>query len=394
MLVQRTIEQDTPITNISPIRSAETLPLSAALDCQTMTAYLQAQSPQSMLVGELCADVHCDQGITVQRCELLDCKPGKRALIRYHVALPQHDRRVEIFGKIYSDERQLTRITQVMNDLWYDLFHDRTRRGTERCGIPQPVGTIPELSMHLYIPAGGEFLDTVLTRAEGVQAIQHTARWLSTLHQHSLQLTKRFDLANEVTNLATWAELVGQHHPALATSAQQLFDGLEQLAQEIVLETATPIHKDFHYRHVLCDNVRPVQLNENSVSHHNRSIVTESYTGGRINVIDFDEIRLGDRNFDLAHFCANLHLLAYRQQGTPHSFEKLEAYFLRTYAYHIGQTWATFAHKNRQRFRFFYAYSCIKIARQLTLGFGPSPVPSGTDRYRQIQMILKQGNQQ
>ena len=46
---------------------------------------------------------------------------------------------------------------------------------------------------------------------------------------------------------------------------------------------------------------------------------------------------------------------------------------------------------NRAKFVYFYLYTCLKIARQLCLGVGPGPVPTGEERRRQAQMILRQG---
>ncbi len=103
-------------------------------------------------------------------------------------------------------------------------------------------------------------------------------------------------------------------------------------------------------------------------------------------MIDFDELRLGDPNFDLAHFCANLHLLAYRQSGSPHHLCALEQRFLTAYARPTGWNWTN----HGSRFNYFYVYTCLKLARQLCLGFGPSPVPTGEERQRQVQMILRQ----
>ena len=67
----------------------------------------------------------------------------------------------------------------------------------------------------------------------------------------------------------------------------------------MAFETQSPIHKDFHYGHIVVD--------------------------GGLKVIDFDEMRLGDPNFDLAHFCANLHLLAYRLNNSPFQFSPCRA---------------------------------------------------------------------
>jgi aminoglycoside phosphotransferase (APT) family kinase protein len=105
-------------------------------------------------------------------------------------------------------------------------------------------------------------------------------------------------------------------------------------------------------------------------------------------VIDFDEMRYGDPAFDLAHFCANLHLLFCRRhpssQQSPHQLATLQRAFLNAYA---GQTgWV-----KDQRFVYFSLYTCLKIAKQLCTGRGPHPRPAGDERRRQVYRILEQG---
>lgn len=326
------------------------LMLETALDNRVMTDYVR---PRLLMLAQA-------HNLHVSSSRLLDCKPGQRALVRYQLTSPQEHKKLVLYGKVYSQLDQLMRVDQVMDALWYDVFD-----GDSLCGLPQPLGLIPDLSMHLYVPVQGKFLDTALAEQEGTRAMRLTGRWLAMLHRYPLSLAKRFDLANELKNLAAWSALVVQRYPQLACQAHALLSYLQRQAQTIVLESHTPIHKDFHYRHVLVEQ--------------------------GVNVIDFDEMRLGDRNFDLAHFCANLHLLAYRQQRTPHHFQQLEACFLQAYARHVGQSWSAFIQVNQERFNFFYVYSCIKIARQLCLGFGPSPAPVDDARRQQVQMILTQG---
>lgn len=372
-----------PMATIA-LNSEETLPLARALDCHIMTALLRTRLTSAPSVID---------------AQLLDHKPGKRALIRYRLAITGQGTAVELFGKIYSQREQLARVDHVMTALWRDLFHapdsgDLTARPS--CGLPQPLGTIPELAMHLYLPAGGEFLDSVLATPEALPAMQLTARWLQRLHGHSLQISKQFDLANELKNLAEWAAIVRQHYPTQGQAVQRLLNSIETQAHSIHLNMTTPIHKDFHYRHVLYNRPQSATLAQ-------QDLAPQVERAATLNVIDFDEVRLGDRNFDLAHFCANLRLLAYRQQGKTDALHQpsfarnesrtIEAQFLRRYAQCNGQTWSTFTEENQGRFRFFYRYSCLKIARQLTLGFGPSPIPVGDKRRQQIQMILEQGNQ-
>lgn len=323
--------------------------LDTALDNGAMTAYLRPL---------LAPIVHPERPLTVVNHELLDYKPSKRGLIRYELAAATGGAPLIVFGKLFADTSQLARVDQVLHLLWDKVFG-----GDPHCSTPQPIGQIPALTMLLYLPAEGQFLDEVLTGERAPYAMELTARWLSTLHRHPLRLTKQFDLANELANLELWAALVAQNYPELETLAQQALRYLQQQARQLPFSTQTPIHKDFHYRHVLVER--------------------------GVKVIDFDELRLGDPNFDLAHFCANLHLLAYRQQGTPHGFRILEQRFLDTYARHTGWSRQP-AHADRAKFAYFYVYTCLKVARQLCLGVGPGPLPTGEARRRQVQMILNQ----
>lgn len=343
-----------PVARHAQIAShADLQGLDAALDARTMTFYLRPRLP-------LLAQV---RNMKVSRSHLLDCKPGKRALVRYELSTPDKRTKVVVFGKIYSQLDQLMRVDQVTDALWYEVFS-----GDRTCSTPQPLGVIPELSMHLYLPAEGEFLDVTLAGKRATHGMQWTAQWLGALHSRSLQLSKRFDLTNELKNVAEWAELISHNYPEMAVVVHKMLCYLQRQAELVQFATSVPIHKDFHYRHVL--------------------------VGRGLKVIDFDEVRLGDPNFDLAHFCANLHLLVYRQRGSARYLRELEREFLFVYAQHIGQPWATFVRAHRHQFRYFYVYTCIKIARQLCLGFGPSPVPTGAECRRQVQLILKHGEKQ
>lgn len=126
----------------------------------------------------------------------------------------------------------------------------------------------------------------------------------------------------------------------------------------MAFETQSPIHKDFHYGHILVDR--------------------------GLKVIDFDEMRLGDPNFDLAHFCANLHLLAYRVNDSPYQFSTLQSAFLRAYA--RVADW-----EPNERFVYFYAYTCLKIMKQLCSVRGLRPRPEGDEQRKQVKLMLDQG---
>jgi hypothetical protein len=93
---------------------------------------------------------------------------------------------------------------------------------------------------------------------------------------------------------------------------------------------------------------------------------------------------MGDPTFDLAHFSAYLDLLAERQGGVAADARALPGVFLDAYARQTGWT-------RDERFSFFYAYTCIKIARQLCITQGPRPRPAGRERQRQVRLTLDRG---
>ena len=128
-----------------------------------------------------------------------------------------------VFGKLYADHSQLERVNQVLHTLCDDLPH-----AGMPSSVPQPLCVIPELSMLVYKPVDGRFLDEAIASGWGGETIELTARWLGAFHCQRLQLAKRFSLAGELANLAEWAAIVGQTYPGLAASAQQALDYLQQ----------------------------------------------------------------------------------------------------------------------------------------------------------------------
>jgi hypothetical protein len=95
-------------------------------------------------------------------------------------------------------------------------------------------------------------------------------------------------------------------------------------------------------------------------------------------------MRLGDPNFDLAHFCANFYLLAYRNQEHTAQFTDLQSQFLDAYSSETGWQWD-------EKFLFFYIYSCLKIAKQLCKFRGPRPWPEGDEQQAQVWLMIEQG---
>ena len=147
-----------------------------------------------------------------------------------------------------------------------------------------------------------------------------------------MPLDKQFHLETALVSLQAWAALITHKYLAAADVARRISKVLRDYAAALQLERNVPVHNDFQYRHIVVN--------------------------GGLKVFDLDELRLGDPNLDLAHFCASLCLLAHRQNLEPALFVKLQSAFLDEYSHLTG--WMP----NKQ-FGYFYAYTCIKTAKQL-----------------------------
>jgi aminoglycoside phosphotransferase (APT) family kinase protein len=294
----------------------------------------------------------------VHRAKLLAYKPGKRGVIRYDLDQIECQKYFSVYGKLYPEPYLADRAYKVMKTL-----HDEVYCDDNDLGVSEPLGVIPNLSMLVFVPVEGKLLgDYVAKRAldgpEVSRAMDLAGKWLAQLHTHQFPLEKEFKVENEVDNIREWAALICKKYPEETKAANHIVDYLVEKANEIDFSVHVPIHKDFHYEHML-------------------------FNGG-LKVFDFDEMRLGDPNFDLAHFCANFYLLAYRNQEHTAQFTILQNQFLD--AYSSGTGWQL-----DEKFLFFYIYSCLKIAKQLCKFRGPRPWPEGEEQHAQVWLMIEQG---
>jgi hypothetical protein len=286
---------------------------------------------------------------------LLAYKKGNRGIISYSFE-DAGGAVLTVLGKLYPQPTQVTRVHSLLDALYRQAFADRP--GLE---VPRPLGTVLDLSMLVYLPVEGTPLDEVLSGPRAVQAIRRTAAWLDALHAAPLSLDRKLQPATEVVNLQAWAALVGQTHPTEGARAARLASDLEATASRLPMTGETVIHKDFHYKHVLVDEV---DLG--------------------VRVIDFDEVRLGDPMYDVAHFSAHLRLLACRNPRDAGSIAALEGTFLDAYTEQSGRALG-------HSFFWYATYTCLKIAKQLCTVRGVRPRPDDEEQLRQLTAILDQG---
>ena len=278
---------------------------------------------------------------------LVGGKRGARALVAYEMSNGHPVDGRGVFAKHFADAAQARRVFGVMSELAGSTF-----RGSSRLGSPRPLALIPELATLLYVPASGSSLGDLVLDSDGERLIRRTARWLSRFHDSKITLDRRLDIESELRTVRSWVDTIAEARPPHAGAAARIADWLCEAAPGLQLDVAVPIHKDFHYGHVI--------------------------VGPKLSVIDFDEVRLGDRAFDVAHFCAYLRLLGHRRKVDVRGLEKA---FLRRYTERTG--W-----KADGSFRFFFRYSCLKIARQLCTDRGVAPHPTGRALERELTAML------
>jgi hypothetical protein len=319
--------------------------LQVALNLEVMTANLRPL---------LLALNHSSSKPEVAHANLVAYKQGNRGLIRYDLVGAPSEAGPVVLGKLFPDPERAARVHEIMRSLWTDVFSRRD--GLE---IPRPLGCVPELAMLVLLPLEGRFLDEVITDQRAPEYMDLAAAWLQALHSAKMNLDRRFDLDRELVNLRAWTALIDRRHPDEKPRAHRLMELLRELAGNLRLVLDAPMHKDFHYQHV--------------------------FVGAGLGVIDFDEVRHGDPNFDVAHFCAHLQLLSCRTPELDReTTEALQDRFLGSYGRYAGWT-------RDDRLAFFYAYTCLKIAKQLSTTRGVRPRPEGAEEFRQVQAMLQAG---
>ena len=289
------------------------------LDTQQMSAVLREQLP-------LVSDV-CPEPLRVTSAVGLPSSPGRRAVVRYNVGGADGGGTFAMVGKTFTEPRRARLLYDHLCLLHFGPFHSGSLH------VPEPVGLLPGHLLVLYRGCEGVPLDRVPPSRldDGVAGAAH---WLARLHTCDVRLPRRFSLADETGTCRRWADTIAQTYPHLAEPAYRVAGAWPAAVLKAGSDAQVPIHKDFHPAHVL--------------------------VGDEICVVDLDEARLGDPAFDVAHFCA---YLALRDEDPAH-VEALSEAFVHEYAAETGWT-------DRGTYDAFFAYTCLKIARQWATGSGP-----------------------
>ena len=267
----------------------------------------------------------------VASTKVLSAKPGRRAT--YLVELRRPADRLVV--KLYGDHDKATTAAAAIRSLARHLPP----------GSPHAVpGVVAQLHGVVVLRAvDGRPLDALLRDRSAALAGRSAGRWLARLHRSEVVLDRTLDLESEWRTLESWLA-------ALADSTTVSPHLVDVVRRELLIvgpprsSALVPIHKDFHYGHVL--------------------VGPDSAT----TVVDFDEARMGPPDLDVAHFVVNLGALGLLEHRSGHRIATQQ--FLRTYGAETG--WRQSAHTDWWR-----AYCFVKLAWQAASCFGPPPVGEG-----------------
>ncbi len=289
--------------------------------------------------------------LRVMTARLLAHSPGKRTVVAYQTARGEEPG-PDLVGKAYADLARAERSQAALAELH--------ALSSNTWGVPRPLALIAELRMSLREAANGSAIDA-LHGDERMRALALAGRWLSTLHGLDISSERTVRPSSEARKLTEWAQLISEAQPSRAERAWQLSERLQARVAPAQPPVSVLIHKDYHYQHVL-------------------------FASDHVTVIDLDEVRRGEAALDVGHFCAYLRLLAFREDLAAADAWRFEKAFLGAYAAETG-------YAPGERHRFYYAYACLKIAKQLVRERGPEPVPAGSGLHAELAFILDEGLQ-
>ena len=276
--------------------------------------------------------------VEVDSAELLGVAEGRRSVVRYEVrgldGPAETSGLVPVIGKQFVEARAAR-----LSYYHLRLLADGPFTEGPLC-VPIPVGLAGQNRLLFYRADTGVPLDSLLHGTTAAEGVQSAAQWLARLHTSDLKLPRELSLAREVESTRQWAGLIAQEYPAATARAGLLASRWAAAAKSAAVDSvhpAVPIHKDFHAGHVFIGDLAPAG------------------EGASTCVIDFDEARMGDAAFDVAHFCTYL-----EQLGAPHLVE----WFIEAYSAASG--WV-----DKGSLAPFRAYTCLKIAKQAAVGSGP-----------------------
>jgi thiamine kinase-like enzyme len=198
----------------------------------------------------------------------------------------------------------------------------------ENIAMPRPIGFLTYPQMTFQEKIKGIRLGAIVDDPNIDLIMQNAARSIATFHNLKIPVSNIRKLEQEVKTLNRWSEVLINLRPDLKMR-------MEDLRKEIVskmeqwFQVEGPIHADFHHTNLLVDDTK-VQL------------------------IDMDEMSLGDPCVDVGRFLSSLRIPSLRTFGSFDGLKPQREKFLETYLQHSP--------KDERKIRLFEAASLFTSA--------------------------------
>ncbi|CAM4009175.1 aminoglycoside phosphotransferase family protein [Serratia silvae] len=277
----------------------------------TSTVFLPAEkllvqlSTPSIMAQPLIAALNLPPQSRLQACRIVRHKPGRRAIIHYQIADPDHRQPHEVLGK-YSKKGVNRAAFDYQKRLWRQGWH-----GAAPFTVPEPLALLPEWNIWLQRKVDAVALTELLIPSEPRLAELGTqvGKALAALHQHrGLQLAvaaKTWRIADELAVLQQGLHKVAALYPHWQIRLDRLLRACEHASLPLNREKTSCVHRDFYPDQVLINNQHPL----------------------RLTLLDFDLCCTSSPALDAGNYLAHVRELALRRYGDIHALDSHEQAF-------------------------------------------------------------------
>ncbi|MFQ5649824.1 MAG: aminoglycoside phosphotransferase family protein [bacterium] len=206
----------------------------------------------------------------------------------------------KVFGKTYGDDRG-ARVYSVMQRLW-----QQTLAQPKAFGVVEPLAYDDRRKvLWQRWTNGSSFLQ--FARAKGLsRACVMTARALADLHRSKLEDLPEYTREESFNKLLGRTKLLTHLYPRIQPRIERLLARLRGSERFWNPSMQTTIHGDFNDSQLL-------------------------FEPGKVVMVDFDSVSLGDPLYDVAHFIAGLHRLAAQEYFSTSEIEQVIGLFTSLY---------------------------------------------------------------
>ncbi len=220
-----------------------------------------------------------DMTLTNVNAFLVQYKPGRKCLIKYHLDWSNLSSKIShrqvIYGKVYR------KVQRVFNNL-SKIF---TAWNSTTFQIPKPIGIYPDLYIGFLSNVPGKRLSMMSANKNFVRICRVVARGLTEFQDTPVVLNEKRDLALELSELNSWGSEFANTLPEHSTHIMDLVRGISDALTHQNEPSPKLVHGDFHLANIQVD-------------------------GDRLGLLDFENCFMGNPAVDVGSFYAQLKLLS------------------------------------------------------------------------------------